>query len=204
MVSPFMARTTSPGRCAVPDGMFSVAAMRPCTSTGRRSLGRAEKRPRTVAAPAMSSFIRYMPSAGLRSSPPESKVMPLPMMATRRRARPLAGGGALAPLGLDHGQGLELLGAFLLEIAIEAIRAEDRAFDGGLGPRARWEAVGGEIGGGAPRPEIAGAAGRGGRGAAHDLGVAPLLRAEAGHEHARGAQATAVRVHVRELARLAL
>ena len=83
-----MARTTSPGRCAVPEGMFSVAAMRPCTSTGSASFGSAWKRPSTAAAPDMSSFIRYMPSAGLRSRPPESNVMPLPMTTTRLRARP--------------------------------------------------------------------------------------------------------------------
>ena len=84
-----MARTMSPGRCAVPEGMFSVAAMSPCTSTGGLRCGRAWKMPRTAAAPDMSSFIRSMPSAGLRSSPPESNVMPLPMTATRRRGRPL-------------------------------------------------------------------------------------------------------------------
>jgi hypothetical protein len=86
-VMPFMARTMSPGRCAVPEGMFSVAAMRPCTSTAGFRRGRAWKSPSTAAAPAMSSFIRSMPSALLRSRPPESNVMPLPMMATRRRAR---------------------------------------------------------------------------------------------------------------------
>ena len=44
--------------------------------------------PSTDAAPDMSSFIRSMPSAVLRSSPPESNVMPLPITTTRRRARP--------------------------------------------------------------------------------------------------------------------
>ncbi len=38
---------------------------------------------RTAAAPAMSPFILYMPSAGLIEMPPLSKVMPLPTMASR-------------------------------------------------------------------------------------------------------------------------
>src|SRR2546430_8533435 len=61
--------------------MFSVAAIRPCTSTGDRSCGSAPMIPSTAAAPAMSYFIRSIPSEVLRSSPPESKVMPLPMSA---------------------------------------------------------------------------------------------------------------------------
>src|SRR5205814_2250457 len=71
------------GRSAVPDGMFSVAAIRPWTSTGDRSCGSAPMIPSTAAAPAMSYFIRSMPSGVLRSSPPESNVMPLPTSATR-------------------------------------------------------------------------------------------------------------------------
>ena len=35
----------------------------------------------TAAAPAMSHFMVYMPSAGLRFSPPVSKVIPLPTRA---------------------------------------------------------------------------------------------------------------------------
>src|SRR5258708_6173619 len=73
---------------AEPDGMFSVAAMRPCTSTSGASSGNARMMASTAAAPDMSSFMRSIPSAGLRSRPPESKVMPLPMTATRRRRRP--------------------------------------------------------------------------------------------------------------------
>ena len=70
---------------AEPEGMFSVAAMRPWTSTVALSAGSAPMTPSTAAAPAMSYFIRSMPSALLRSRPPESKVMPLPISATRLR-----------------------------------------------------------------------------------------------------------------------
>ena len=88
IVLPFMARSTSPGLVAEPDGMFSVAATSPCTSTGGRSRGSTLRTPRTAAAPDMSPFMRTMPSAVLRSSPPESNVMPLPISAIRRRAVP--------------------------------------------------------------------------------------------------------------------
>ena len=88
IVVPFIARSTSPGRVAEPDGMFSVAAMSPCTSTGGRRMGRAPMTPSTAAAPAMSYFIRSMPSDVLRSRPPESNVMPLPITTTRFLARP--------------------------------------------------------------------------------------------------------------------
>ena len=68
--------------------MFSVAAMRPCTSTGGDNRGSARMIASTAAAPDMSFFIRSIPSADLRSRPPESNVMPLPITATRRRRRP--------------------------------------------------------------------------------------------------------------------
>ena len=87
MVVPFIARSTSPGRMAAPEGMFSVAAIRPWTSTCGLSAGSARMMPSTAAAPDMSSFMRSMPSALLRSRPPESKVMPLPMTATFLRLR---------------------------------------------------------------------------------------------------------------------
>ena len=76
---------------AEPDGMFSVAAIRPWTSAAGLSAGSARMIPSTAAAPAMSYFMRSMPSGGLRSSPPESNVMPLPMRTTFLRLRPAAG-----------------------------------------------------------------------------------------------------------------
>ncbi len=86
IVFPFIARSTSPGLVAEPDGMLSVAATRPCTSIAGLSRGSTLRTPRTAAAPDMSPFIHAMPSAVLRSSPPESNVMPLPIRASRRRA----------------------------------------------------------------------------------------------------------------------
>ena len=64
-----------------------IAATRPWTSTAGFSSGRARMTASTAAAPDMSSFMRSMPSAVLRSRPPASKVMPLPMMAIFLRAR---------------------------------------------------------------------------------------------------------------------
>ena len=81
IVFPFMAVTMSPGFDALPDGMFSVAAMSPCTSAFGARSGSTAKRPRTAAAPAMSHFMVSMWLDGLSDKPPESKVMPLPMMA---------------------------------------------------------------------------------------------------------------------------
>ena len=82
MVWPLLARTTSPGFTAVPDGRFSVAAAMPTTFTFGFSCATARMVCKTAAAPAMSSFMDAMPSAGFRLSPPESNVMPLPTMAT--------------------------------------------------------------------------------------------------------------------------
>ena len=76
---------------AEPDGMFSVAAISPWTSAEGFSAGSARMMPSTAAAPAMSYFMRSIPSAGLRSSPPESNVMPLPISTTFFRLRPAAG-----------------------------------------------------------------------------------------------------------------
>ena len=62
------------GRCAVPDGMFSVAAIRPCTSTGSLSSGSAWKMPEHRG---RARHVVLHPAACrrpvLRSSPPESK-----------------------------------------------------------------------------------------------------------------------------------
>ncbi len=69
---------TSPGLSARPPGMFSVIGTTPTTSIGAFSSEIARIAPMTAAPPAMSSFIRSMPSAGLIEMPPVSKVMPLP------------------------------------------------------------------------------------------------------------------------------
>ena len=76
---PGRAVSTSPGFIARPPGMFSVdgddddrrgSATRSSATRGSAAM--------TVAPPAMSSFIRSMPSAGLIEMPPVSNVMPLP------------------------------------------------------------------------------------------------------------------------------
>ena len=75
---PDMAICTSPGFCALPEGMFSVAQTMAVTLTLGLSSAMARMAPIMVAPPAMSYFIFSMPSAGLMEMPPVSKVMPLP------------------------------------------------------------------------------------------------------------------------------
>ena len=77
----------SPGLVAVPLGMFSVAGTTTMTRMGSCSSAMARSAAMTVAPPAMSSFIRSMPSAGLIEMPPVSKVMPFPTSAEDRRRR---------------------------------------------------------------------------------------------------------------------
>ena len=78
-VLPLAPVRTSPGFIARPPGMFSVVGTMPIDAD-RRACSRAMARiaQMTAAPPAMSSFIRSMPSAGLIEMPPVSKVMPLP------------------------------------------------------------------------------------------------------------------------------
>ena len=82
-VLPLALVTTSPGRCALPPGMFSVAATTAITSKGGRRPAITSMAASVAAAPAMSPFILYMPSAPLIEMPPLSNVMPLPTMASR-------------------------------------------------------------------------------------------------------------------------
>ena len=79
MVLPFMAVTISPGRVAVPLGMFSAIANRQLTRTDGCNRPMAVMAPSMVAAPAMSYFICSMLLGGFSDRPPVSKVMPLPM-----------------------------------------------------------------------------------------------------------------------------
>ena len=74
--------STSDGRWAVPDGMFSARQSQPVTATGSSRRAAAMTVCSTAAAPAMSDFIASMPAAGLIEMPPESNVMPLPTSAT--------------------------------------------------------------------------------------------------------------------------
>ena len=73
-----MAICTSPGFCALPEGIFSVAHTMPMTFTFGFSSAIARMAPIMVAPPAMSYFIFSMPSAGLIEMPPVSKVIPFP------------------------------------------------------------------------------------------------------------------------------
>ena len=72
----------SPGRCAVPDGMFSTRPTMPTALTLALRPASACIRPITTPAPAMSHFMSSMPPAGLIEMPPVSKVTPLPTKAT--------------------------------------------------------------------------------------------------------------------------
>ena len=73
--------STSPGRVAEPDTMFSAIGTNVLTLTGSSSAAIARVACTTAAAPAMSDFMSVMLWAGLIDSPPESKVMPLPTSA---------------------------------------------------------------------------------------------------------------------------
>ena len=80
-VFPPRMRSTSFGRVAVPDGMFSARQSQPDTRTGTSSSASATIVASTAAAPAMSVFMPTIDAIGFSESPPESKVMPLPMSA---------------------------------------------------------------------------------------------------------------------------
>ena len=72
----------SPGREALPEGMFSQAGITPITFSFNCISAIARKVPNTEAAPHMSYFISSMPAPGLSEMPPVSKVMPLPTKTT--------------------------------------------------------------------------------------------------------------------------
>ena len=74
--------TTSPGRCALPSGMFSTRAHTATTfALALRPAIRAMA-PVTAPAPPMSHFMSSMPPAGFSEMPPVSKHTPLPISAT--------------------------------------------------------------------------------------------------------------------------
>ena len=84
-VLPFSWVMMSPGRVAVPEGMFSVEGMTATTSSPSPSSAIAATASRTAAPPDMSIFISCMPFEGLIEIPPLSKVTALP---TRPRTSP--------------------------------------------------------------------------------------------------------------------
>ena len=81
MVWPDIEVTMSPGRCALPSGMFSTRPMAPTAFTLALRAASACIRPTTQAAPAMSPFMSSMLPAGLIEMPPVSKQTPLPTKA---------------------------------------------------------------------------------------------------------------------------
>ena len=68
----------SPGRVALPPGMFSQVGTIMVRLIGRAMRATARMVPMTPAAPPMSYFISSISAAGLSEMPPVSKVMPLP------------------------------------------------------------------------------------------------------------------------------
>ncbi len=71
-VLPLYMRSTSPGRVAEPDGMFSASASQPVTLASRPRRAAATTVENTAAAPLMSHFIVSLWPAGFREMPPES------------------------------------------------------------------------------------------------------------------------------------
>ena len=80
-VSPFMDFTTSPGRVAVLEGMFSTRPTRPTTFALALRRASARMTPDTTPAPPMSMVMSSIPAAGLRLIPPVSNTTPLPTKA---------------------------------------------------------------------------------------------------------------------------
>ena len=74
--------STSPGRWAVADGMFSAIGTVAITSMGSPWLAASTMVATTDAAPAISEVMWCIDAAGLIEMPPVSKVMPLPISAT--------------------------------------------------------------------------------------------------------------------------
>ena len=84
-VRPPYIRSTSPGRYAVADGMFSAIGTVAVTATGSSSRAASTVVATTAAAPAMSEVMWSMCAAGLIEMPPVSNVTPLPTSATDAR-----------------------------------------------------------------------------------------------------------------------
>ena len=81
-LSPLRVGTTSIGRNALPDTLFSTAGTSTRSRTGSFAAITIDATASTVAAPPMSFFIISMPVDALRSSPPVSKHTPLPTSVT--------------------------------------------------------------------------------------------------------------------------
>ena len=81
IVSPLREVTTSPGRIASPDGMFSTKPTKPTTLAFALRFARANIVPATTPAPPISMVISSMPAAGFIDIPPVSNTTPLPANA---------------------------------------------------------------------------------------------------------------------------
>jgi hypothetical protein len=82
MVWPDIDVTMSPGRLALPPGIFSVAGTMMVRLIGNFMRATACIVPRTLAAPHMSNFISSISAPGFSEIPPVSKVTPLPTRTT--------------------------------------------------------------------------------------------------------------------------
>ena len=80
-VSPFIVVITSPGRVALPEGMFSTIPTSPTTFALALRSASVRITPETTPAPPMSMVMSSMPAPGLRLMPPVSKTTPLPTSA---------------------------------------------------------------------------------------------------------------------------
>jgi len=72
---------TSPGRCAVPLGMFSLHGMAVITLSFSFNRAITFMVAMIDAAPAISSFMGSIPLGSFSDRPPESNAMPLPVSA---------------------------------------------------------------------------------------------------------------------------
>ena len=81
-VMPARLCSTSSGRKAFPETLFSTAGTKMRSRTGRPAIMIIRARPSVVAAPPISFFISFIPVGGFRSRPPLSKQTPLPTIVT--------------------------------------------------------------------------------------------------------------------------
>src|SRR5438477_488557 len=122
MVVPFMARRMSPGRMAEPDGMFSVAAIRPWTSAAGLSAGGAREIGRIQLVGGRVDQV-----ARERGRQREALAAPHAVAGFARAAR----------VGLGDAKLVDGLVRLLALVAVEVVGAEDGALDDGLRPLPR-------------------------------------------------------------------
>ena len=81
IVCPLIEVTMSPGRCALPSGIFSTSPTTPTMLALALRFTSASIAPATAPDPPMSHFISHMPTGGFNEMPPVSNVTPLPTNA---------------------------------------------------------------------------------------------------------------------------